>query len=114
MNYFRIGGIDKDGNLATGENEDHKNEEHNEILNSIEDSKLKRIKKCFKEMIMNSTIHALPKIMTAEKFYFKIMWILFFVVSFGFNIQLIFKCMTDYLSYETITKIDIESEQPGN
>ena len=34
--------------------EDHKNEEHNEILNSIEDSKLKRIKKCFKEMIMNS------------------------------------------------------------
>ena len=25
LNYFRIGGIDKDGNLATGENEDHKN-----------------------------------------------------------------------------------------
>ena len=84
------------------------------ILNSKEDSKLNRIRKCFKEGIMNSTIHALPKIMTADKFYFKIMWILFFVLSFGFNIQLIFKCITDYLSYETITKIDVESEQPGN
>jgi hypothetical protein len=84
------------------------------ILNSKEDSKLNRIRKCFKEGIMNSTIHALPKIMTTDKFYFKIMWSLFFVVSFGFNIQLIFKCITDYLSYETITKIDVESEQPGN
>ncbi len=42
------------------------------------------------------------------------MWILFFIISFGFNLQLVAKCITDYLLYETITKIDIGSEQPGN
>ncbi len=94
--------------------EDHKNEEHNKILNSIEDSKLNRIKKCFKEMIMNSTIHALPKIIMTDKFYSKIMWILFFIISFGFNLQLISKSITDYLAYETISTISIEYEQPGN
>jgi hypothetical protein len=85
-----------------------------EIVDSKVDSKINRIRKCFKEGIMNSTIHALPKIMMADKLYSKIMWILFFIISFGFNIQLIGRCITDYLSYETITKIDIGSEQPGN
>ena len=78
------------------------------IVDSKVDSKINRIRKCFKEGIMNSTIHALPKIMMADKFYSKIMWILFFIISIGFNLQLISKSITDYLSYETVSTISIE------
>ena len=86
----------------------------NEIIKPAEDSKTKRIQKCLKNMIMNTTIHALPKILKSDRILFKIMWFLFFIVSFGFNFQLVAKCLTDYLSYETITKIGIGSEQPGS
>jgi hypothetical protein len=61
-----------------------------------------------------NNIHALPKIIMTDKFYSKIMWILFFIISFGFSIQLISKSITDYLSYETVSMISIEYEQPGN
>ncbi len=87
--------------------------EKNKQDTKIEVSKQSRIRKCFKEMIMHSTIHALPKIIKADKFYFKIMWILFFIISFGFNFQLLIRIVNDYLLYETITAINIGSEQPG-
>jgi len=107
----------KSSNLDVGNKsipiEVDKNKHENKI-EKILNSKVNRIRKCFKEMVMHSTIHALPKIIKADKFYFKIMWILFFIISFGFNLQLVAKCITDYLLYETITKIDIGSEQPGN
>ena len=85
----------------------------NEQDNKIEVLKQNKIRKCFKEMVMHSTIHALPKIIKADKFYFKIMWILFFIISFGFNFQLLIRVVNDYLSYDTITEINIGSEQPG-
>jgi hypothetical protein len=107
----------KKSNLDVGKKsipiEVDKNKHENKI-EKILNSKVNRVRKCFKEMVTHSTIHALPKIIKADKFYFKIMWILFFIISFGFNLQLVAKCITDYLLYETITKIDIGSEQPGN
>jgi hypothetical protein len=93
---------------------DHITLQINDIIKPVEDSKKKSIQKCFIEMIMNTTIHALPKILTTDKMYFKIMWLLFFIISFGFNFQLVTKCIIDYLSYETITKIGIGFDQPGN
>ena len=87
--------------------------DNNEQDNKIEVLKQNRNRKCFKDMVMHSTIHALPKIIKADKFYFKIMWILFFIISFGFNFQLLIRVVNDYLSYDTITEINIGSEQPG-
>jgi hypothetical protein len=93
---------------------DHITLQINDIIEPVEDSKKKSIQKCLKEMIMNTTIHALPKILETDKTYFKIMWLLFFIISFGFNFQLVAKCIIDYLSYDTITKIGVVFDQPGN
>ncbi len=72
----------KSSNLDVGNKsipiEVDKNKHENKI-EKILNSKVNRIRKCFKEMVMHSTIHALPKIIKADKFYFKIMWILFFI-----------------------------------
>ena len=83
-------------------------------VNDEDDSKISRIKKKFKEMLMDSTIHALPNIFKTDRILFKIMWFCFFLTTFAFSIQLITKSINDYLKYETITQIDINSEQPGN
>ena len=93
---------------------DHITLQINDIIEPVEDSKKKSIQKCLKEMIMNTTIHALPKILETDKTYFKIMWLIFFIISFGFNFQLVAKCIIDYLSYDTITKIGVVFDQPGN
>jgi hypothetical protein len=95
---------------------------HNVIENKIEpilslskeETKRSRIQKCLQEMINNSTIHALPNINKTNRIIFKIMWFLFFLISFGFNLKLIIDSINNYLLYETITEISIYSEQPGN
>ena len=86
---------------------------NNNLINPVEDSKKRRIKKCIKEKMINSTIHALPNIYRTENYYFKIMWLLFFIITFSFNVQFTIKCINDYLLYERITEIDIGTDQPG-
>lgn len=77
-------------------------------------SKSSRIHDCIKEIIMDSTIHALPKIYNSKRIGYKIMWFLMFLLTFTFNVQFTFRCINSYLSYETITQISIGLEQPGN
>ena len=84
-------------------------------INDEEDySKKSRIKKRLKEMLSDSTIHALPNIYKTERILFKIMWFFFFLATFFTSIRLIVTSINDYLEYETITQVDIGSEQPGN
>jgi hypothetical protein len=76
-------------------------------------SKNDRIKEYIKETITNSTIHALPNIYTKKRTVYKIMWIFLFLISFAFNFRFLVRSIDDFLSYETITQIDIRTEQPG-
>ena len=88
------------------------------IINESPSDKLIRELKAenmkLKEMLMDSTIHALPNIYKTDRILFKIMWFCFFLTTFAFSAQLITKSINDYLKYETITQIDINLEQPGN
>jgi hypothetical protein len=77
-------------------------------------TKMSKIKEYIKEMIMNSTVHALPNIYKKERTVFKIMWLLLLLTSIGTNLRLTVKCFSDYLLYETITQIRVCTEQPGN
>lgn len=84
-------------------------------INDEEDySKKSRIKKRLKEILSDSTIHALPNIYKTDRILFKIMWFFFFLATFITSIRLIVTSINDYLEYETITQVDIGSEQPGN
>ncbi len=90
---------------------------HNQIrtLKSEDDSKINRIKKKLKEMLVDSTIHALPNIYKTDRILFKIMWFSFFLTTLAFSIQLITKSVDDYLKYETITQFNYDGyERPGN
>jgi hypothetical protein len=90
----------------------------NSQTNSINDeenySKKSRIKKRLKEILSDSTIHALPNIYKTDRILFKIMWFFFFLATFFTSIRLIVTSINDFLEYETITQVDIGSEQPGN
>ncbi len=90
----------------------------NSQTNSINDeedySKKSRIKKRLKEILSDSTIHALPNIYKTDRILFKIMWFFFFLATFFTSIRLIVASINDFLEYETITQVDIGSEQPGN
>jgi len=94
--------------------ENAKNEEFVEN-NKPEPMKTKkaRIKEKIKEMITDSTIHALPNMYKTEKIYFKLMWFSFFLITFIFSIRYIYKTVSDYLLYETVTKISIGIDQPA-
>jgi hypothetical protein len=84
-------------------------------INDEEDySKKSRIKKRLKEILSDSTIHALPNIYKTDRILFKIMWFFFFLATFVTSIRLIVTSINDYLEYDTITQVDIGSEQPGN
>jgi hypothetical protein len=76
-------------------------------------TKKARIQEKIKEMITDSTIHALPNIYKTEKIYFKLMWFSFFLITFIFSIRYIYKTVTDYLLYETVTQISIGIDQPA-
>jgi hypothetical protein len=72
-----------------------------------------RIQEKIKEMMTDSTIHALPNIYKTEKIFFKLMWLSFFLITFIFSIRYIYKTVSDYLLYETVTKISIGIDQPA-
>ncbi len=95
--------LNQDNNV-TGNN--FKNNDSKIIIQSNEKSKKMRIQEKFKEMILDSTIHALPNIYKTEHFYFKIMWFCLFLITFLFSIILIKKSINDFLDYE-INKFDI-------
>jgi len=62
----------------------------------------------------SNEINYISSINKTNRIIFKIMWFLFFLISFGFNLKLIIDSINNYLLYETITEISIYSEQPGN
>jgi hypothetical protein len=75
-------------------------------------SKKIRIKRFVKETVLNSSIHGIPNALRAENSYFKFIWIFCFLITVTTSIYLITKNLTEYLEYETVTKIRIINEQP--
>jgi hypothetical protein len=74
------------------------------------------MKKLLKDARENSTIHSVFKISKANNKFMKIIWIISSITSTTFCSYLIFKGITDYLSYDVVTKIRMikenESEFP--
>ena len=76
--------------------------DNNQVLKKM------RIHEKLKEMILDSTIHALPNIYKTENFYLKKMWFCLFLIAFAFSIILIKKSINDYLDYETVPTISFQ------
>ncbi len=86
--------------------------EPNEITAIPSSNKSSRISKLVKETTLSSTLHGIPNYIKAENSFFKFMWICGFLITVSTSIYLIAKNLSDYLEYETVTKINIIYEQP--
>jgi len=75
-------------------------------------SKIKRIKKKLKEMIIDSSSHGIPHIFRTKRKLFKIMWTIFFIICISFGIKIIVTNLLSYLEYDVITNIELVYEQP--
>ena len=63
------------------------------------------LKKIISEMALSTSVHAIPNIIRTPHRKLKIIWIIFFLISTGFCLFLVFKSITTYLEFEITTKI---------
>ena len=66
-----------------------------------------KILKSIKDTLESSTIHAIPSIVRNRFYLIKIIWFLCLIVSSGFCGWFIQKSLTDYFSYDVVSKTDI-------
>lgn len=75
------------------------------------------IKNIIKEAGIKSTLHSIPKIAKSENLLITIIWLLSTLGSVGFCSYLMYKSISDYLSFDVVTKIRVikekESEFPA-
>ena len=66
-----------------------------------------------KELLENSTIHAIPQLIRTDFQLIRILWTISFVASSGLCGYFIFDGIKSYLEYEVITKIEFENDIPA-
>ena len=61
-------------------------------------------------LIETSTSHGLPNIVRSSRISMKILWTVCFLAAFGVCIWMIQQSVSDFLSYETVSKIEVITE----
>ncbi|RNA24739.1 acid-sensing ion channel 4 [Brachionus plicatilis] len=70
----------------------------------------KNFKLILKEHLSSSTIHGLSKIDKSSTIFTRVMWIIFFLIAIAFCSFMVIKNITNFLKYETTTKIETKYE----
>ena len=78
------------------------------IRNSL--SKKGKILRSLKQLGSSAQIHGIPRIFQTERLFFKVMWTVFFVFSFGAFTYSFFSILSSYFQYPVVSTIDIISE----
>ena len=73
----------------------------------------KNLKSIIIQAISDSTAHGLPNIIKSEKLFLKIFWIIIFILSSSYAINFILDSVNAYLSYESVTKIEVTKDLPS-
>ena len=71
-----------------------------------------KIKETFIEFGIETTAHGIPNIIRAKSWILKIMWLFFVTKSSAFCCFMIFKSIDNYLDFEVVTKIHLQSNLP--
>jgi len=83
-----------------------------EIKNKKTNKSLEKIKLKTKELLMASTSHGIPNVFRTNRIFFKIMWIILFIISTMIGINTVIGTIETYLNYEVVTIIDVIAEIP--
>ena len=70
---------------------------------------LKKIIQSTRETLESSSIHAIPNISRNKYSLIKIIWLICFLISFGFCSFSIYSCVLDYLDYNVVTNVKIKN-----
>ncbi len=73
---------------------------------------IKVIKSKSSEFISDSTIHALPNILRTDNFFFKIVWLLCFLVMSAFCIFLLARSVKSFFEFDVVTQIKEWNKNP--
>ena len=85
----------------------------NEIIIEMPDNSLKtKMRDKFIELSSASTSHGFPNMFRTKHCPVRVMWLIFFLVSTGFCIFMVYRSVNDYLSYDIVNKIRDFSEVP--
>ena len=74
--------------------------------------KTKRLKNHLKRLALTSTSHGLPNIFRTKRYSIKIMWLIFFVISTSLGVYMSVRSVSNYLSHNVITQLDVIYELP--
>ena len=71
-----------------------------------------KLKEKFIELSSASTSHGFPNMFRTKHWPVRVMWLIFFLVSTGLCIFMVYRSVNDYLSYDVVNKIRDFSELP--
>ncbi len=75
-------------------------------------SRFGTLKQQLVKIALSSTSHGLSNIFRVEKYYFKIMWLAFYLTAWSSIIVIFYKYFIDFLTYPVVTNIKSEWEVP--
>jgi hypothetical protein len=75
--------------------------------------RLKILKEQLVKIALSSTSHGLSNIFKVEKYYFKVMWLAFYITAWCSIIVIFYKYFIDFLTYPVVTNIKSEWEFPS-
>lgn len=75
---------------------------------------MKRIKEKAYDQARESQLHAIPSIANRSKPHvIRLMWLVFLLISTGFCALFVYQGITNYLEFETISRISVVNEIPS-
>jgi len=66
-----------------------------------------------KELLADSTVHGIPRLVRSKSFLSKLVWLAFFIISCCYCVYLIFETIFDFFEYNTIISFDNYPEVPS-
>jgi hypothetical protein len=67
----------------------------------------------FKELLADSSVHGIPRLVRSKSFLSKVVWTFFFTISFFYCVFVIFETIFDFLEYKTVISFDNYPEVPS-
>lgn len=81
------------------------------MIEITQNSKKVKLKQKLNELLLNTSAHGFPRLLRAKNLFFILMWLFFLCASILFGSYFVINTIFDYLKYETITSIQVITEE---
>jgi hypothetical protein len=81
------------------------------MIEITQNSKKIKLKQRLYELLLNTSAHGVPRLLRAKNLFFILMWLFFLCASILIGSYFVINTIFDYLKYETITSIQVITEE---